>query len=104
VVSAISEPDPLERGQEPESDRLYAEAFPNPMTVQTVLEVYRTADLAEVATPDRTRFYDVAYRSELRTMVDYVIAVEGPVYFHACRPHFPGTRLPARQGHDPRHY
>jgi hypothetical protein len=51
------------------------------MTAQTALEVYRTANLAEVAVPDRNRFYDAAYRTELRKMVDHVVAVEGPVYF-----------------------
>jgi very-short-patch-repair endonuclease len=82
VEFVVSEPNSLEIEPEPESERLYADAFPCPMAVQTAIEVYRTADPAEVATPDRTRFYDVAYRSELRTMIDHVIGVEGPVYFH----------------------
>jgi very-short-patch-repair endonuclease len=81
VESAVAEPISLEREPEGESERFYADPVPSPTTFQTALEVYREANPAEVATPDRTRFYDAAYRSELRKMVDYVIAVEGPVYF-----------------------
>ncbi|MFQ3458710.1 DUF3320 domain-containing protein, partial [Bradyrhizobium sp. UFLA01-814] len=42
---------------------------------------YVKADPASVATPDRERFYDVGYRGTLRSMVDYVVAIEGPIYF-----------------------
>ncbi|MGY8665415.1 DUF3320 domain-containing protein [Bradyrhizobium sp. UFLA05-109] len=42
---------------------------------------YVRADPTSVATPDRERFYDVGYRGTLRSMVDHVIAIEGPIYF-----------------------
>ena len=42
---------------------------------------YLAADPAAVCAPDRTRFHDLAYQSQLRQMVDHVIAVEGPIYF-----------------------
>ena len=45
------------------------------------VETYREANPAEVATPEQSRFYDPAYRPELRKMVDHVISVEGPIYF-----------------------
>ena len=42
---------------------------------------YVPVELASVGAPDRTRFYEVGYRSELRTMVDHVVEVEGPIFF-----------------------
>ena len=42
---------------------------------------YAKADPGVVVAPDRERFYDVGYRSDLRAMIDHVVAVEGPVYF-----------------------
>jgi Protein of unknown function (DUF3320) len=59
---------------------------PNPTTIATEparisVETYREANPAEIATPDQSRFYDPAYRIELRKMVDHVIGVEGPLYF-----------------------
>jgi hypothetical protein len=50
-------------------------------TRHAAFEVYHAADPAEIATPDRSRFHDAAYRPQLRKMVDHVVAVEGPVYF-----------------------
>jgi very-short-patch-repair endonuclease len=47
----------------------------------TATVTYVKADPATVATPDRERFYDVSYRSDLRNMIDHVIEIEGPVYF-----------------------
>jgi Protein of unknown function (DUF3320) len=49
--------------------------------VDSRVETYREANPAEVATPEQSRFYDPAYRPELRKMVDHVISVEGPIYF-----------------------
>ena len=31
--------------------------------------------------PDRDRFYDVTYRRDLRSMIDHVVEIEGPIYF-----------------------
>jgi hypothetical protein len=42
---------------------------------------YIKADPSTVAVPDRERFYDVAYRGNLRNMIDYVVEIEGPIYF-----------------------
>ncbi|OAF16597.1 hypothetical protein AYJ54_05375 [Bradyrhizobium centrolobii] len=42
---------------------------------------YVKADPASVAPPDRERFYDAGYRGTLRTMVDHIVAIEGPIYF-----------------------
>lgn len=36
---------------------------------------------ASVSVADRERFYEAGYRGELRTMVDYVVETEGPIYF-----------------------
>lgn len=42
--------------------------------------LYRFADVAVVAAPDRGRFYDNDYTSTLRSMVAQVIDVEGPIF------------------------
>lgn len=42
---------------------------------------YVPADPASVGTPNRARFYEAGYRSELRTMVDHVVEMEGPIFF-----------------------
>ena len=42
---------------------------------------YVVAEVAQFARPDRDRFYDSSYRSELRAMIDHVIEVEAPLYF-----------------------
>ncbi|WP_342740060.1 DUF3320 domain-containing protein [Bradyrhizobium sp. B117] len=47
----------------------------------TPAAAYVRADPARVATPDRERFYDAGYRGTLRSMVDHIIEVEGPLYF-----------------------
>jgi very-short-patch-repair endonuclease len=44
---------------------------------------YIKADPANVASPDRDRFYDAGYRGTLRSMVNYVVKIEGPIYFNA---------------------
>ena len=41
---------------------------------------YQKADPSSVVSPDRERFYDVSYRSDLRRMVDHVIEIEAPIY------------------------
>jgi very-short-patch-repair endonuclease len=41
---------------------------------------YIKADPASIASPDRERFYDVGYRGTLRSMVDHVVEIEGPIY------------------------
>lgn len=42
---------------------------------------YVKADPSRVAPPDRERFYDASYRGTLRSMVDHVVDIEGPIYF-----------------------
>jgi hypothetical protein len=42
---------------------------------------YTKADPSAVASPDRERFYDIAYRGNIRNMIDHVIEIEGPIYF-----------------------
>jgi very-short-patch-repair endonuclease len=42
---------------------------------------YSKADLTGAISPDRDRFYDVDYRSNLRAMVEHVVSLEGPIYF-----------------------
>lgn len=42
---------------------------------------YVKADPSSVAPPDRERFYDAGYRGTLRSMVDHVVDIEGPIYF-----------------------
>ena len=76
-----AEPTAWDHEPDPGFTQVYADPLPYPSSVETAFEVYREADLSEIDKPDRTRFYDEAYRSELRKMVDHVIAVEGPVYF-----------------------
>jgi very-short-patch-repair endonuclease len=44
-------------------------------------KTYEKSNPGAVVTPDRDRFYDVSYRSDLRRMVDYVVEAEGPIYF-----------------------
>jgi len=41
---------------------------------------YVRADPTSIAAPDRERFYDVGYRGTLRSMVDHVVEIEGPIY------------------------
>jgi REase_MTES_1575/Protein of unknown function (DUF3320)/AAA domain len=63
-----------------EEIRKYARG-PNGLSPVALDVTYVKADPAEIAKPDRDRFYDISYRGELRTMVEYVIEVEGPIYF-----------------------
>jgi Protein of unknown function (DUF3320) len=57
------------------------ENFCRPTAVETDIPTYREANPAEAATPDQSRFYDPAYRPQLRKMIDHVVAIEGPIYF-----------------------
>ena len=41
---------------------------------------YRIANPADVACPNRERFYDAVYQPTLRTMVAHVLAIEAPIY------------------------
>ena len=43
--------------------------------------IYAKADPSTVAAPDRERFYDVSYRTNLRKMIDHGVDIEGPIYF-----------------------
>ena len=80
-------PDP----PEPEEDKAQIEKFQtgrvyaDPVLARPSFtppsETYREGSPADVVLPDQARFYDAAYRPELRRMVDHVIAVEGPLYF-----------------------
>jgi very-short-patch-repair endonuclease len=45
------------------------------------VSIYTKADPASMTMPERERFYDVDYRVPLREMVDYVVSIEGPIYF-----------------------
>jgi hypothetical protein len=41
---------------------------------------YAKAEPSTVEAPDRERFYDVSYRTNLRKMIDHVVEIEGPIY------------------------
>ncbi|WFU23718.1 DUF3320 domain-containing protein [Bradyrhizobium sp. CB1717] len=68
--------------QETEPAKLYARGPSGAQRIAepTPLTSYAKADPSAVATPDRDRFYDVGYRGTLRSMVDHVVAIEGPIY------------------------
>jgi hypothetical protein len=68
-------------GEPVEETKVYARGPANEgrETTQTAA-AYVKADPASVATPDRERFYDVGYRGTLRSMVDHVVEIEGPIY------------------------
>ncbi|MET4356419.1 very-short-patch-repair endonuclease [Bradyrhizobium sp. RT9b] len=70
-AAAVEEAKVYARGPSIEEQEAAAAAAP----------AYVRADPASVASPDREHFYDVGYRGTLRSMVDYVIATEGPIYF-----------------------
>ncbi|MEH2545593.1 hypothetical protein V1283_002238 [Bradyrhizobium sp. AZCC 2262] len=65
-----------------EAPRVYARG-PTPAAADTagMPGTYTKADPSTVAAPDRERFYDIAYRSNLRNMIDHVVEIEGPIYF-----------------------
>lgn len=70
-AAAVEEAKVYARGPSIEEQEAAAAAAP----------AYVRADPASVASPDREHFYDVGYRGTLRSMVDHVIATEGPIYF-----------------------
>ncbi len=62
-----------------EPARLYAR---NPeLAGSEPVPTYQIADVRDVGTPNRGRFYDRGYLAELRKMVDHVVETEGPLYF-----------------------
>jgi very-short-patch-repair endonuclease len=75
-------PKPAHDREPAEEAKQYARG-PEPVEgVETKLTApYAKADPSTVAIPDRERFYDVGYRSNLRAMLDHVVAAEGPIYF-----------------------
>jgi very-short-patch-repair endonuclease len=84
VGSAIVENPAIKHEEEP--DPVYADSVPAPARLtfapfQANFEGYCDTNPAEVATPDQSRFYDPAYRPELRRMVERVVTTEGPIYF-----------------------
>jgi very-short-patch-repair endonuclease len=84
VEAAIAEPLAAPREREP--DCVYADAILNPIPApiepaQTSTDSYDEANPAEAGIPEQSRFYDAAYRPVLRKMVDYVVTIEGPLYF-----------------------
>jgi hypothetical protein len=75
-------PEPANDREPADEAKQYARG-PEPVeAVETKLTApYAKADPSTVAIPDRERFYDVGYRSNLRAMLDHVVAAEGPIYF-----------------------
>ncbi|KRR22382.1 DUF3320 domain-containing protein [Bradyrhizobium retamae] len=75
-------PDPANDREPLEQPRIYARG-PTPAAADPAATpaAYTKADPSTVAPPDRERFYDVAYRGNLRNMIDHVIEIEGPIYF-----------------------
>jgi Protein of unknown function (DUF4011)/REase_MTES_1575/AAA domain/Protein of unknown function (DUF3320) len=75
-------PNPANDHEPVETPRIYARG-PAPAAADPTLTsaIYTKADPSTVAGPDRERFYDVAYRANLRSMIDHVIEIEGPIYF-----------------------
>jgi len=74
-------PEPATDPEPVEEPKLYARG-PEPVEANAAaIAPYAKADPRVVAVADRERFYDVAYRSDLRAMIEHVVAVEGPVYF-----------------------
>jgi Protein of unknown function (DUF4011)/REase_MTES_1575/AAA domain/Protein of unknown function (DUF3320) len=77
----VMPPEPANDPEPIEEPKVYARG-PDPIEANTAaVSPYAKADPSIVVVPDRERFYDVGYRSDLRAMIDHVVAVEGPVYF-----------------------
>lgn len=73
--------DPANDREPIEEPRIYARG-PTPVADPAAMPgTYTKADPSTVGAPDRERFYDITYRSNLRNMIDHVIEVEGPIYF-----------------------
>lgn len=76
VPAPANDTDPVE------PPKLYAQGpGPAEVTSGAIQTTYKNADPTVVMVPDRDRFYDVGYRGDLRTMVDHVVEIEGPIYF-----------------------
>ncbi|WFU20729.1 DUF3320 domain-containing protein [Bradyrhizobium sp. CB3481] len=75
-------PDPANDREAIEVPRMYARG-PTPAVADpaAIPGSYAKADPSTVAAPDRERFYDVSYRTNLRRMIDHVVEIEGPIYF-----------------------
>jgi hypothetical protein len=73
-------PKPANDREPIEEHKVYARG-PETIEAGTAATLYSKADPSTVAAPDRDRFYDVDYRTDLRSMVDHVIEIEGPIYF-----------------------
>ena len=73
---SANDPEPVEE------QKVYARG-PKPQEGKpsSAVTSYRKADPSTVAVPDRDRFYDVTYRRDLRSMIDHVVEIEGPIYF-----------------------
>ncbi|MDI4237762.1 DUF3320 domain-containing protein [Bradyrhizobium sp. Arg237L] len=80
--TAVS-PEPANDDREPaEETKVYARGpASDERDSPPATAAYVRADPATVATPDRERFYDAGYRGTLRSMVDHVVEIEGPIYF-----------------------
>ncbi|WP_244480137.1 DUF3320 domain-containing protein [Methylobacterium sp. Leaf465] len=83
-------PEPMSDDQapdEPSSPRLYADQLTLQENLSTAIDSvqdsqgYRLADLAELGLPiEPARFYDASYRTVLRSLVEHVVSLEGPIY------------------------
>ena len=65
------------------TDKVYAKPPTlqiDPAQMNFAANIYRVADLREIAVPAQDRFYDTDYRQTLATMAEHVIQIEGPVY------------------------
>jgi very-short-patch-repair endonuclease len=94
-VSSVEDEGPAPRGDAPQGEVVVAdpdEMFPIHEEFHKVYArrsensteptaAYIVADPASISSLDRARFYDLAYRPDLRRMVDHVVEVEGPIYF-----------------------
>jgi hypothetical protein len=84
IEAPVVLPEPADDRELADEQKLYArgpEQPDPPDNVSTAPRSYEKADPSAVARPDRDRFYDVDYRSELRAMIDHVVSIEGPVFF-----------------------
>jgi|SRR4051794_15608576 hypothetical protein len=73
--------EPADDREPVEEQKIYARGPEPADNESTAPKPYKKADPSVVAVPDRQRFYDVGYRGELRTMIDHVVAIEGPIFF-----------------------
>lgn len=75
-------PTPANGSEPDEEPRIYARGPTSAAADPAAMPgMYTKADPSTVVAPDRERFYEVGYRSNLRNMIDHVIEIEGPIYF-----------------------